>query len=411
MKVLVVHDRYRSAQPSGENTVVEDEVSLLREHGCDVRLLDVSNDEIASWSPAKRAGLPVRVVWSREGYRLLRLRAASFGPDVVHIHNTFPLLSPSALWAARRSGAAVVQTLHNFRPICPAATFLREGRICEACLGRLPWPSLRYGCYRGSRLATVPIAAANTFHHLLGTWARCVDTFIAPSQFTRRKFVDAGWPREKIEVKYNTARDAGLRRAGNGEGFVCLSRLGPEKGIDVLLAAWARAFPDGDERLTLIGSGPSEAALRTQAAGMKGVEFRGRLDRPDAMRLLGRARAVIVPSRCYEGLPRVVVEAYALGVPVVASRLGALGEVVVHGDTGLLVEPQTPADLGGALRRLAGSAELSARLGSGARRAYETRFSPRVTMRALLEVYGRAACSARTSRAATAERYAGVGTP
>ncbi|MGH3076057.1 MAG: glycosyltransferase, partial [Gaiellales bacterium] len=158
MRVLVVHNRYRSAQPSGENAVVEEETALLREAGAVVELLSVESDDIAGWPAAKRLTLPARVVWSRDGARAVRRAIAGFRPDVVHAHNTFPLLSPAALRAAHGTGVRVVQTLHNFRPLCPAATFLRDGRVCEDCLGRVPIPAVVHGCYRSSRAATLPIA-------------------------------------------------------------------------------------------------------------------------------------------------------------------------------------------------------------------------------------------------------------
>lgn len=394
MRVLVVHNRYRSAQPSGENSVVDDEIHLLAGHGCDVERVDVSSDEIASWPARKRAALPARVVWSLDGYRLVREAIRSFGPDVIHFHNTFPLLSPSALWAARSSGVCVVLTLHNFRPLCPAATFFRDGAVCEECLGRTPWPALRHGCYRGSRVATAPLVAMDAAHRLLGTWLRCVDLFVTPSEFTRGKYVAAGWPPSRLVVKYNTVPDDGVARLGPGDGFVCVSRLGPEKGIEHLLDAWRIAFPRGEAQLTIIGSGPSEGAIVQRAAGLNGVELRGQVDRQAALREIGRARALLVPSRCYEGFPRVVAEAYSAGVPVIASRLGALAEIVEDRRTGLLVEPASVDDLAQAILELARSDELSSRLGRGARVAYEQKLAGGPTTQRLIHLY-RAAARAR----------------
>jgi glycosyltransferase involved in cell wall biosynthesis len=387
MRVLVVHNRYRSAQPSGENAVVDEEVELLRERGVTVDVLATESDSIAHFSPLRRATLPVRVIWSAAGQRLVRDATAAFRPHVVHVHNTFPLLSPSALWAARRSGARVVQTLHNFRPLCPAGTFLRAGRVCESCLGRAPLPAIAHGCYRSSRAATVPVAVKDALHERVGTWRRCVDCYIAPSSFARAKYVQAGWPAERIAVKYNTVADPELPRAGSGEGFVCLSRLVPEKGVDVLLEAWRRAFPGGGQRLLVVGAGDRQEELRGVAAGLPGVEIRPTVERAEALRLLAGARALVVPSRWYEVFPRTVVEAYALGVPVIASRLGSLAEVVVDGETGLLVGPEAAGELAAGLRRLAADGELAARLGVGARRAYERWLSPEVTTDRLLAIY------------------------
>jgi glycosyltransferase involved in cell wall biosynthesis len=401
LRVLVVHNRYRSAQPSGENAVVDEETDLLRARGVDVEVLTVESDEIASWPLTRRLMLGARVVWSRDGARRVHDRIASFRPDVVHFHNTFPLLSPAALRTAHGSGVRVVQTLHNFRPLCPAATFLRDGKVCEDCLGRIPIPAVVHGCYRSSRVATIPLAAKDAFHAAIGTWSSAVDTYITPSAFARSRYVKAGWPAEQIVVKYNTAPDPGApARRGSG-GVVCLSRLAPEKGIDVLLDGWAVAFPEGGARLTVVGSGELDAPLRRRAARIADVEFTGQLARERGLEILAEARALVVPSRWYEVFPRIVAEAYSLGVPVIASRIGSLAEIVHHGETGLLVEPGNPADLGHALRTLVTDTALAERLGTGARFWYERHLNPRTTTDRLLEIYtgDRRASSAGTGSA------------
>jgi glycosyltransferase involved in cell wall biosynthesis len=387
VRVLVVHNRYRSAQPSGENAVVEEETSLLRGAGATVEVLSVESDDIASWPLAKRLTLPGRVVWSRDGARTVRRAIAGFRPDVVHFHNTFPLLSPAALRAAHGAHVRVVQTLHNFRPLCPAATFLRDGKVCEDCLGRVPIPAVVHGCYRSSRLATLPIAAKDALHSAIGTWSGAVDTYITPSEFARSRYLKAGWLPEQIVVKYNTAPDPGAPRPDYEGGFVCLSRLAPEKGIDVLLDAWARTFPDGGARLRVVGSGELDATFRDRTATLTGVELTGQLPRDAGLEILAGARALVVPSRWYEVFPRIVAEAYALGVPVIASRIGSLEEIVADGRTGLHFAPDDAADLGRALRALADDRGLAERLGEGARREYEQHLSPRATTDRLLEIY------------------------
>ena len=387
MRVLVVHNRYRSAQPSGENAVVEEETALLRAAGVVVDVLSVESDDIAGWPAVKRLTLPGRVVWSREGARTVRRAIAGFRPDVVHFHNTFPLLSPAALRAAHGERVRVVQTLHNFRPLCPAATFLREGRVCEDCLGRLPVPAVVHGCYRSSRIATLPIAVKDAVHSAIGTWSSAVDTYITPSEFARSRYVKAGWPAERIVVKFNTAPDPGDPRPTYDGGFLCLSRMAPEKGVDVLLDAWGQAFPNGDARLTIIGSGELDAALRARAATLNGVEFTGQLPRERGLEILAASRALVVPSRWYEVFPRIVAEAYALGVPVIASRLGSLAEIIADGETGLHSEPGDATDLARALRALHDDRDLAERLGVGARAEYVLNLSPGATTDRLLEIY------------------------
>lgn len=387
MKVLLVHNRYRTDRPSGENAVVDDEARLLEAFGCEVERLELSSDEISDWPLRRRATLPARVVWSTRGRALTASALRRVRPSVVHFHNTFPLLSPSALWAARRSGAVVVQTLHNFRPLCAAATFFRDGHVCEECLGRLPFPALRHGCYRGSRPATAPLVAMELLHGLLGTWQRCVDVFVLPSDFARRKYVEAGWPETKMAVKYNTVLDAGVQPRVGAAGFACVSRLSREKGVDVLIDAFGRAYPDGSETLRIVGAGDDESVLRLAGGSTAGIAFTGRLRPAEARAAVAGARALVVPSRSYEVFPRVVVEAYALGVPVIAARVGGLAEIVEHGRTGLLFELGSTEGLRRALLHVSNSSRLADELGRNARRVYEERYSPDTTTERLLGIY------------------------
>ena len=387
MRVLVVHNRYRSAQPSGENAVVEEETSLLRGAGVTVEVLSVESDDIASWPAAKRLTLPGRVVWSRDGARTVRRAIAGYRPDVVHFHNTFPLLSPAALRAAHGADVRVVQTLHNFRPLCPAATFLRDGRVCEDCLGRVPIPAVVHGCYRSSRLATLPIAAKDALHSAIGTWSKAVDTYITPSEFARSRYLKAGWPAEQIVVKYNTAPDPGTP-GRTTRGASCASPGSrPRRASTCSSTRGAGRFPTAAH-----ASGSSGRASWRPSCGLArrrstGVELAGQLPRDAGLEILAGARALVVPSRWYEVFPRIVAEAYALGVPVIASRLGSLEEIVADGRTGLHFTPDDAADLGRALRALADDRGLAERLGEGARREYEQHLSPGATTDRLLEIY------------------------
>jgi glycosyltransferase involved in cell wall biosynthesis len=390
MKVLIVHNRYRSAQPSGENAVVDTEAALLAGQGCAVSMLEARSDDIASWPLARRAALPGRVVWSIDGYRRTSAAIARFRPDVVHFHNTFPLLSPSSLWAARQSGAGVVHTLHNFRPLCPGGSLYRDGAPCEDCLGRLPLPSLVHGCYRDSRLATAPLAAMDGVHRLLGTWTRCVDVFVTPSEFARDRYLAAGWRPEQFAVKHNTVDIPPLEAATANGHFVHMGRIAPEKGSGVLLSAWGVAFPGGESTLRLVGDGLESLDPALARRPPRGVEVLGRLEPAQALAALAGARALVVPSQLYEVFPRVIVEAYALGIPVVASRVGPLPELVAHDRTGLLFASGATHELAGHLRLLASSDETVRRLGAGARAAFEEKYSPDVTTRRLLEIYRRA---------------------
>src|SRR5437773_6382097 len=272
MRVLLVHNRYQL--PGGEDIVFSSEAQVLNRRGHDVEVYHEDNRRIAEMS---RVAVGVRSVWSRRSRRAIARCLKTTRPDVAHFHNTFPLISPSAYSACREMGVPVVQTLHNYRPLCPAATFLRDGRVCEDCLGRVPVPAVVHGCYRSSRVATLPIAVKDALHSAIGTWSSSVDAYITPSEFARSRYVKAGWPAERIVVKYNTAPDPGAPTPSYDGGFLCLSRLAPEKGVDVLLDAWEKAFPGGGERLRIVGAGELEADLRRRAGSLAGVEFTGQL--------------------------------------------------------------------------------------------------------------------------------------
>jgi glycosyltransferase involved in cell wall biosynthesis len=404
-RVLVVHARYRSAQPSGENAVVDDETRLLEEYGCSVERVELRSDDIAEWPAWRKATLPVRITWSRAGQSLLQRAIERTRPDVIHIHNTFPLFSPAVFFTARRSGAGVVHTLHNFRPLCPAGTLLRDGKPCEDCVGRLPVPSVVHACYRGSRPATLPVALMDAVHGRLKTWHRCIDRIIVLSSYVKDKYIAAGWPEERIRVKYNTIYERDLPARESGTHFLSLSRLEPAKGVDVLLEAWERAFPEDGSSLLVAGGGEDYASFVHRYGELAGVRFLGQIEQKEAYRTLAQARALIVPSRWYEGFPRVVAEAYALGVPVVASSIGSLAELVDNRETGLLVKPNDPDDLARALREVADSPELALQLGAGARAAYERLYSPEMTMERLLAIYDEAIAESHARRRANGDLH------
>lgn len=394
MKILLVHNRYRSNAPSGENSVVDDEVRLLEASGAFVERLELQSDEIGDWPAARRMRLPLRVIWSPKGGQLVSEAAAAFGPDVIHVHNTFPLFSPRALVAAHRSGAAVVQTLHNFRSLCPEGSFFRDGSPCTQCLGRrVQAPALRYRCYRSSVAATLPLVAMNAVHRSLGTWARNVSAFVIPSRFGRDRYGEAGWPTERIFVNYNTASPLATlgERHPDGETFLYVGRLTHEKGVSTLLRAWLHAFPVSGPQLVVIGGGDAEEEIRALAGGSPRVSFLGQQPPEVVTAHLLRASALVVPSQCFEMCPRVIPEAYALGVPVIASRLGSLAELVIDGETGLLAEPANVDDFARVLGKAAASEAELAELGRRARQRYEQLFAPGACLTRLLAIYEAAA--------------------
>jgi glycosyltransferase involved in cell wall biosynthesis len=381
MKVLILHSRYRSGETSGENRVVADEATLLAQAGHDVVCWDPEPDAATALDQVQ---LAARAVWSFEATDRVRRLLHDERPDVVHCHNLFPNLSPAVIRTVATGGVPCVVTLHNFRLLCLPATLLRDGEVCEDCVGHVPWRGVVHRCYRGSAAGSAALAVSLTAHRVMATFRRAA-LFVAVSQFIHDKFVAARWPSEQITVKSNFAWPA-PRRQGPGEYFLYLGRLSPEKGLADLLRAWPESAT-----LLVVGSGPLDSELRALAPG--NVEFPGAVPASAVGDLVARARAVVLPSRCYEGQPRSVLEAYAAGVPVVASDRGGLPECVVDGETGLLVGDDAQA-WRDAVRSLQDD-EVSKRLGAGAFARWERHYAPQPALEALEGVYARALGGAR----------------
>jgi glycosyltransferase involved in cell wall biosynthesis len=381
LKILVVHNRYQSTAPSGEDAVVEQELQLLLASGHEVTVYERSNDELSDSSSLLRAG--VQTVWSRRTYRELQQLIARERPAVAHFHNSWYVVSPSAYLACRDAGIPVVQTLHNYRLFCLNGLLLREGRVCEDCVGHLPWRGVVRGCYR-TRAHSLPVAAAQIVHRLGPL--RWVDAFIALSAFSRDRLIASGLPPDRIWVKPNFfAGRPGTSSADAGYGMY-LGRLTAEKGLDTLLEAVRRSK---DIPFRIVGDGSLRASLerRCRDLGLAHVVFMGALPREECLRVLANAAFLVVPSLCYENFPMALVEAYALGKPVVASRLGALAELVEDGVTGLLFSPGNADELEARLRTLADAPLLRQALGATARLRCAEHFGPQRNLELLEAIY------------------------
>jgi glycosyltransferase involved in cell wall biosynthesis len=376
MRLLHFHDRYQTHNPSGETARVLQEARLLQEAGHAIKLLVIDNDQIPRWPAAKRATLPMRTSWSASSYRFVTRAIRSFEPDTVHIHNTFPLASPSVFWAANRTGVPVLHTLANYRLMCPVATFTRDGHTCEDCLGRdFPWPGIIHRCYRGSAAATASVASMIAIHRAAGTWNRAVDVFLVGSDFARRKHIQGGIPEAKIFTKPNTAPDPGRTRRGPGDHYLFVGRLGPEKNVDLLIRGWALANLRPDRHLLVLGDGPDRGRLEALAAELAApVRFLGSVSRQEVSNHMRRARALVSPSVAYEVSPISVIEAFAARIPCVVPAGGAQAEIVGDGESGLHFRSGDAAALAACLERLEVDAD-AVRLGKAARRIYELRHS------------------------------------
>jgi glycosyltransferase involved in cell wall biosynthesis len=391
MRVLLVHNRYRSGLPSGENRVVDDEAAMLRARGVEVELFLRSSDEIAAMGPARRATLAFAPIAS-PALAAFGRALGRFRPDVVHLHNPYPLISPGVVRVARRHGVPVVQTVHNLRHVCLAGTCFRGGRVCEDCRGRLlPWPGVVHGCYRRSRPQSAVMAAAQVVH--CRTW-RLVDRFLPANRLIAARLAALGIPADRIAVKPNAVADPGPPRPP-GQDLLFLGRLETAKGIALLLEAWPARRPPGGPRLLVAGDGPERGRVERAAAAGDAVRYLGLVGPERAATLLGEARALVVPSLLYEGFPRVVAEAFAHGRPVVATALGGLAELVDE-QVGW-PSPATAAALRARLA-LAGDPDAAARKGRAARRRYERSFTADRVTDQLLEVYAAVAAGQRSRR-------------
>jgi len=383
-RVLIVHNSYQ--QRGGEDGVVEAEIALLRARGHEVSVYTRSNDDIATMSKASAA---VQTLWSQKTSREFASLVQSFRPDVIHVHNTFPLISPSLYWAASKARVPIVQTLHNFRLLCPQAMFLREGKVCEDCLGKLPWRGAVRGCYRGSKVQSTLLAGMVTVHRAIGTWQNKVTRYIALNDFCRNKFIEGGLPADRIVVKPNFV-DFEAPATHARSGFLFVGRLSAEKGVDVLVNA-ARAM--GSAQVRVAGTGPEAGLL----AGVPGVQALGALGGDAVRGEMSQAMALVLPSICYENFPRTLVEAFGSCTPVIASRHGAMAELVQDGITGLLFEPGNAQDLADKLRWAQAHPENMAAMGRNARALYEAEFTADRNYAQLIAIYNDAIAAGSAS--------------
>ena len=389
MRILQVHNFYQQA--GGEDVVVSNEQALLKKHRHQVSLYSVSNDSI------KGLFGKIRTAWqtpySPGAKERLTNAIAAFGPDVVHVHNFFPLLTPSAYDACRNASVPVVQTLHNYRNICAGSNLMRDGRLCTDCIGGSPYQAALHGCYRDSRVGSLAVARMVDVHRRKGTWQTKVDRFIAMTKFAKAMFVRANFPETRITVKPNfveypiTDVDAPTFRTG----ALFVGRLSMEKGIHTLLGAW----PFLDTPLRVIGDGPLlDAVLDLQT---KNIACLGRKSPSEVANEMECASCLIFPSECYEGFPITLAESFSHALPVIASRLGAMAEIIEDEVTGLLFTPGDAEDLTAKVRWATEHPEEMRLMGANARQVYEQKYTPEVNYRQLMAIYAEAIAENRRS--------------
>lgn len=392
MRVLSVHNFYQSNAPSGEDAVFKNEVKLLQNNGIEVISYLRHNDGISDSSIREKLRLPFVNMWSKDTYKDLRDVMKKTKPDVCHLHNIFYLISPSAYYACKDAGVPVVQTLHNFRFFCVNGLLMRNGSVCEDCVGNAPWRGAIHGCYRQSRLYSIPLAFMQGLHRHIGTWQNAIDAYIALTEFSKEKFIDCGLSEEKVFIKPNFLADPPEPNYANDGYAAFIGRLSKEKGVHIAIDAFKTLslLDSSDLTLKVIGDGPLRKAL-TESVKMSGVdryvEFVGRQSFDDCMQLLRGARFLVIPSVCYEGFPMTVVEAFACGKPVIASNLGSLAELVEDGRTGLLFEPSNPQDLANKMRWMIEHKDACIEMGKNARKVFEEKYTAEKNFKILMNIY------------------------
>lgn len=360
--------------------MLQAERSLLEANGHKVALFIVNNDVIKGFKGKIKTAL--NIVYSKTSKKKVWLEISKFQPDLVHVHNFFPLLTPSIYDACHEAGVPIVQTLHNYRTICPGALLMRAGRVCEECVVGSAYKAVLYGCYRKSRLGTLSVARMVEFHRKKRTWAEKVDRFIALTSFAKSKFMEAGFPESKMVVKPNFfAREEFSAESEERKGALFIGRLSIEKGIHTMLSAWRNL----EVPLKVIGTGPLFDDIRT--ANLSAIRTLGFKKKKEVLREMGRANFLVIPSLWYEGFPMVLVEAFAHGLPIIASKLGSMAEIVEDGITGLHFEAGNAEDLAEKVRWSVKHPEEMRRMGENARKVYEEKYTPDINYRQLIKIY------------------------
>jgi glycosyltransferase involved in cell wall biosynthesis len=381
MNILMLHNSYQFH--GGEDESFASEVRMLTDAGHYVETIHLKNENVHGIA-AVHVG--IQSIWSQRSYDLVDRKLQERTFSVLHVQNFFPLISPSVYYAAKKNGVPVVQSLRNYRLLCPSTILYRNGKICEDCLHKtFKYPGILHGCYRNSPLSSATVAAMTALHSLKGTWRSAIDLYICLTEFSRQKFIEGGLPPERIIVKSNFVYpDPG---PGDGKGGYALfvGRLTPEKGVETLLAAWDRV--KSPRILKFVGEGPLAARVEAFCEGRTNVQWLGHKSASEVKELMGAASVLVFPSEWYEPFGRVAIESFSKGTPVITSRLAGMPEIVQDGHTGFLCNAGDAQDLAAKLQRaLDDPAELRA-MRPRARAVYESKFTAEHNCGALLRAY------------------------
>jgi glycosyltransferase involved in cell wall biosynthesis len=396
MKILSVHNTHQHR--GGEDVVFDQEKRMLERAGHLVVVYHRTNDEIGKLNILGQLDLARRTIWASDSRAEFDALLGSERPDVVHIHNTFIVISPSIYSACRSRGIPVVQTLHNFRFLCPPSNLFRDGKVCEECIDHSLLRAIQHRCYRGSTAASAVVVSMLGFHRLIKTLDRSVDRYIALTRFSREKFISAGFPADRISVKPNFLESDPGARQRPGHYALFIGRFSPDKGLSTLLEAWSQV--PKEFQLQIVGDGSEREQLEAEARqrGLDNIKFRGFLSREETLAALKNARLLVMPSLWYETFGMVIVEAFACGVPVICSRLGAMAELVQDRVSGLHFAPGDSADLARTLICTWNNPSALESMGRDARREFESHYTADKNYGMLMQVYEQAMQSRGRSR-------------
>lgn len=384
MRILIAHNY--TQQRGGADEAAEQEAALLRSHGHEVAFYTRHNDEVKQFSPLRKGFLFFEPIWSLKTYQEAAQKIHEFQPDILHCHSFFPLISPAIYDAAANQGVPVVQTLHEYRLLCPIGWLFRDNHVCEECMEHSYLRGIWHGCYQDSRVKTASVALMLQIHRMQQTWSKKVCALVTPTEFARQKIISGGFAHRQVWAHANfLAQDPGLSN-GSRSYALYAGRLSPEKGLVPLLQAWKQlpSIP-----LKIIGDGPLRGWMEGYIAQhqLHQVELLGFCPLPVVLEHLKQAMALLLPSICYETFGRTIMEAYATGTPVIASRLGAMAELVVEGETGFLVEPGNAESIAQTVASAIADRDRLQQLGYQARKHYEQNFTPKIAYAQLMEIY------------------------
>lgn len=381
-KVLIVHNYYQI--PGGEDTVVENEKKLLEENGHEVVLYTRHNDEIKSRNIFDKLMLPFETVFSFKTYKEIKKKIVKESIDIVHVHNTVPLISPSVYYAAKFCKVPVVQTIHNFRLLCPNGTFTRDNKICEDCIENGLKCSIKNKCYRNSTVQSFLLASSLAIHRFIGTYKK-IDGYIALTEFNKNKLKEI-ISEEKIYVKPNFIKRKEYKKNNKESYYLFLGRIDELKGINLLVQTWKEV---DNCKLFIAGKGPLEDKIEADINknNIKNIDLLGFKNRNEVMELIMGAKALIVPSQWYEGFPMTIVEAFSVGVPVIASDIGNLSTIIKDRENGLLFKYNDEYSLKEKILELNTNKELLKKISDGAKDSFDKNYNENINYEILINIY------------------------